>query len=259
MCELMGLSVDRPVSADFSIRAFACRDVENADGWGLAWYPDKSLALVKEPLTWRQSVYSQFLESYRTLQSRVYIAHVRHKTTGGPPTHADTHPFSREYAGREFCFAHNGTVHEFAASPAGRYHPIGETDSERVFCGLLDALANRGERLLDEAGWTWLHKTLSDFNQRGTLNCLFSDGDRLFAYRDVHGWKGLMIRKVHFRETGERVLEDATMEIAMAGDSNNKGYVVATQALSDHGWHDLPHGNLVVFEGGTLRYSSMPL
>src|SRR6185295_11750557 len=51
MCELMGLSFDQPVSADFSLRAFACRDAENPDGWGLAWYPDQSLALVKEALT----------------------------------------------------------------------------------------------------------------------------------------------------------------------------------------------------------------
>ena len=32
MCELMGLSFEQPMSADFSIRAFALRDVENADG-----------------------------------------------------------------------------------------------------------------------------------------------------------------------------------------------------------------------------------
>src|SRR5262245_1996082 len=109
MCELMGLSFDRPMSADFSIRAFALRDKENADGWGLAWYPDRSLSVVKEPLTWRQSHYSKFLESYERLNSHIYIAHVRHKTIGGTPTHADTHPFNRECFGREFCFAHNGT------------------------------------------------------------------------------------------------------------------------------------------------------
>jgi hypothetical protein len=32
MCELMGLPFDQPVSTDFSLRPFACRDDENPDG-----------------------------------------------------------------------------------------------------------------------------------------------------------------------------------------------------------------------------------
>src|SRR5437867_4135652 len=110
MCELLGLSFAAPISADFSMRAFEERDEENPHGWGLAWYPDQSLAIVKEPIEWGKSQHSDFLESYQHLQSRIYIGHVRHKTTGGAPTHADTHPFGRELAGREFCFAHNGTL-----------------------------------------------------------------------------------------------------------------------------------------------------
>src|SRR5712675_2361452 len=93
MCELLGLSFARPLSADFSIRVFALRAAENADGWGLAWYPDRSLAIVKEALDWRESLYSRFLETYQGLRSEIYIAHVRHRSTSGTPTHADTHPF----------------------------------------------------------------------------------------------------------------------------------------------------------------------
>src|SRR5262245_26679094 len=156
MCELMGLSFERPVSADFSIRAFACRDAENPNGWGLAWYPDRSLCIVKEAVTWRGSEYSRFLESYPGLQARFYIAHVRKQTTGGPVTHADTHPFSRECLGREFCFAHNGTIRDFATLPLRRYQPIGTTDSERMFCHLLDQLLDRGRPLDTHDDWVWL-------------------------------------------------------------------------------------------------------
>src|SRR5262245_54687645 len=101
MCELMGMSFARPLSAAFSIQEFAGRGEKNADGWGLAWYPDQSLALVKEPVAWNSSPHTGFLEKYQHLQSHLYIAHVRHKTTGGTPTHADTHPFARELSGRE--------------------------------------------------------------------------------------------------------------------------------------------------------------
>src|SRR4051812_9080028 len=125
MCELMALSFARPVSADFSIRAFAQRGIENADGWGLAWYPDRSLALVKEPVQWGASPYTDFLEHYPNLLSPVYLAHVRHGTTGGKPTHADTHPFARELGGRDYCFAHNGTLTGFDRLPLGRFRPVG--------------------------------------------------------------------------------------------------------------------------------------
>jgi predicted glutamine amidotransferase len=256
MCELMGLSFDQPVSADFSLRAFACRDAENPDGWGLAWYPDQSLALVKEALTWRRSGYSQFLENYQGLRAKIYLGHVRRQTTGGPATYADTHPFSREYLGREFCFAHNGTITDFAALHLGRFRPIGTTDSERVFCHLLGAMEQRGERLTDEAGWRWLWAALAEINQRGTLNCLLSDGQRLFAYRDQHGWKGLALRKLRFHQPGQRVFEDSMTGVAVAGNPENRGCLVATRPLSATGWHELALGSLVVLEGGAIRFKS---
>lgn len=255
MCELMGLSFDRPVAADFSMREFAMRDVDNADGWGLAWYPDQSLALVKEAVTWRQSGYARFLEGYNRLRAHIYLAHVRHKTTGGSATHADTHPFSRELAGREYCFAHNGTIRGFATLELERYQPLGHTDSEHVFCHLLNEISSRGGALQNEADWNWLHDALSEINQRGTLNCLLSDGQRLFAYRDAQGWKGLCLRKVRFREQGERRFEDCTVGVAMNGEADRHGYVVATRPLSETGWHDLHPGELIVLENGTLIHT----
>lgn len=255
MCELMGLSFDQPLSADFSIREFALRDVNNADGWGLAWYPDRSLAMVKEALTWRQSGYSKFLETYRGLRSRIYVAHVRHQTTGGPVTHADTHPFRRELFGREFCFAHNGTIPGYGSLPLGGFRPVGSTDSEHVFCHLLELMAQQDERLQDEPSWRWLNDTLRRINQHGTLNNVLSDGERLFGYRDINGWKGLTLRKVRFRESATRMFEDDTMEVAMSGAADNHGCVIATVPLSETGWHELVPGSLVVLEGGTIRFS----
>src|SRR5438876_33146 len=185
MCELMGMCFHRPISADFTIREFAIRCEENADGWGLGWYPDRSLAIVKEPVRWQASQYTGFLEKYQHLLSPIYIAHVRHRTTGGEPTHADTHPFSRELAGREYCFAHNGTLTNLSAEfPLGRYRPVGATDSEYMFCHLMEELACRGEHLESESDWRWLHGKFAALNKGSKLNCLLSDGKRLFTYRD---------------------------------------------------------------------------
>jgi predicted glutamine amidotransferase len=257
MCELMAMSFAEPIAADFSIREFAHRGEENADGWGLAWYPDQSLAIVKEPVKWGESRYAGFLESYAGLQSRIHLAHVRHKTRGGEPTHADTHPFSRELFGREYCFAHNGTLEDPVWElPLGPALPLGATDSEHVFCHLLREIAARGGHLDTEADWRWLHETLAALNGLGKLNGLLSDGRRLFCYHDVAAWKGLNFRKVRIRDHETRHFGDETLTVDLEADSGNHGFVVATQPLSAVGWHSFRTGELLVFERGEIRFSS---
>jgi predicted glutamine amidotransferase len=257
MCELMGLCFARPISADFSIREFARRGEENADGWGLAWYPDRSAAVVKEPIPWQASKYTGFLEEYHGLLSPVYIAHVRHKTVGGPLTHADTHPFLRELGGREYCFAHNGTVAGFRDQlPLGRFRPVGGTDSEHVFCHLLEEVARREGHLAGEDAWPWLHGKLAALNAMGKVSCLLSDGERLFCYHDAAGHKGLTFRKVRVRDHETRRFEDEEVRIDLEGESANHGVVVATQPLSKAGWHRFRTGELIVLEGGVVRFSS---
>src|SRR5437762_3401903 len=122
MCELLALSFSRPIHAGVAIQEFALRSEENADGWDLAWYPDRSLSVFKEPVKWRASRLTNFLETYEAVRAPVILAHVRHWTTGPEPCHADSHPFSRELSGREYCLAHNGTLEgDFWKLPLGRY------------------------------------------------------------------------------------------------------------------------------------------
>lgn len=257
MCELMGMSFERPVPAAFSIREFALRGDDNADGWGLAWYPDQSLAIIKEPLKWRESKHSSFLESYHYMQSRIYIAHVRHKTTGGEPTHADTHPFRRELGGREYCCAHNGTLSgSFWELPLERYRPIGSTDSEFLFCYLLEAIAGWGGRLDHESQWRKLHAQLHDLNRNSKINLLLSDGKHLFAYRDVKGWKGLSFCKEYIHKSETHCLADAMVRVDLQGDLRHHGFVIATRPLSADNWHSFQPGEMLVLKDGKVCFSS---
>jgi glutamine amidotransferase len=257
MCELLGLSFAQPISADFSMREFEKRDGENADGWGLAWYPDRSVAIVKEPMEWGQSKFSGFLESYHHLKSRLYIGHVRHKTTGGAPTHADTHPFGRELGGRDYCLAHNGTLSgPFWELPLRRYRPVGNTDSEYLFCHLLEQISQVDGHLRKPASWPWLHSQLVTWNRWGKLNCLFSDGQRLFCYHDINGWTGLALRKVYVPDHESRSFGDPELRVDLATSSGNHGFVVATCPLTPTGWLHFQRGELMVLEGGVLQFSS---
>ncbi len=257
MCELMGLSFVKPVSADFSINEFAKRDVHNADGWGLAWYPDSSAAIVKEPIPWRASQHTQFLAAYHALRSSIYLAHVRHKTVGGEATHADTHPFVRELAGRDYCFAHNGTLTDLPAiSPRACYQPIGHTDSERAFCLLLEDLRHRSGRLVDEDGWQWLADYLQALNGHGPLNCMMSDGESLFCYRDAASYKNLTWRYVGVHGDRPHHFEDSEVQIALEDPTSNHGVLIASNPLSAGGWEVLRPGELIVLRAGAVQFSS---
>ncbi len=142
MCELLGMSFNVPIRPRFTFSGFCRRGKNNPDGWGLAFYPDKGNAslVIKEPGTASQSKLSGFLCDYELVKSRIFVAHVRRSSQGGV-SYRNTHPFSRELQGREYVFAHNGTLKEYKNSlNLGRFQPLGQTDSEYAFCYLLAQL-----------------------------------------------------------------------------------------------------------------------
>ncbi len=256
MCELMALSFARPLSASISIRAFSGRGAENADGWGLAWYPEgPAAALVKEPVEWGSSRLARFLEGYPPVRSSLYVAHVRHKTAGADrPTFADTHPFLRPRAGRDYVFAHNGTLDAALWElPTGPHVPLGETDSERAFCRLLHEMDGRGGHLDDPDSWRWLRDRLSALNALGKLNVLMTDGRRVFAYHDLGGWKGLAFGGL----SGSGHLGDDEWAVELDAPGPVPGAVVATRPLDDGPWRRFQRGELIVFEAGSARFSSV--
>jgi len=274
MCELMGMSFAKPVVANVSIKAFSQRSQDCADGWGLAWYPDRSLAMVKQPVRWSVQ-HTQFLEHYPGLLSSIYMAHVRQRTTGSTPTHADTHPFSRELNGRDYCFAHNGTLTgDFWQRPLGRFNPVGATDSEYLFCLILAELESF-THVVDEVAevrhidpqhdqgkletdrrWKWLHHFLIHMNEFGRLNCILSDGERLLVYHDKNGWKNLTYRHVFLQQDSELTFGDATVAVNLHAQPVNHGVIVATNPLSIEGWERFLPGEMKILYQGNIEFSA---
>jgi glutamine amidotransferase len=252
MCELMAMSFVKPIVAKVSIQAFSGHSEQNSDGWGIAWYPDKAVAMVKQPVRW-QAQQTHFLDSYPGLLSSIYVAHVRHRTTGLDPTYADTHPFARELGGREYSFAHNGTLAgAFWQRPLGRFRPVGSTDSEYLFCLLLAELDKRGAGLETMQHWKWLHQLLVGFNDHGRLNCILTDGEYLLAYHDKNGFKGLTYRHVFLHEDTAKLFGDATVEMKLQADPVNWGCIVATHPLSAEGWLRFLPGEMKVIQNGKV-------
>ncbi len=254
MCELLGMSFNMAVNPHISFRAFRSRGESNPDGWGLAYYPDSSCQIFKEEIKAGASPLSKFLMGYEKIRSRTIIGHVRHKSRGDS-SRRNTHPFSRELHGKEFVFAHNGTLDGCEALDTGHFEPIGDTDSERAFCYILDRIRQENIVFRGKEQFEWLAHELNEINEYGDLNCILSDGEFLFCYHDRKGYNQLCLQ--HRKPPYERIrLKDEDWEIDLAAEkgSEQTGYVIATTPLTDEEWVAFAEGELRVFKEGREVY-----
>lgn len=145
MCELFALCSDRPVNANFSLGVFGERGGRlgpHKDGWGIAFKEGRDFRLMKEASPAADSACLRFIEAH-DFRSEIALSHLRLATLPRVDSYANTHPFVRELFGHAHVFAHNGSMPGVMADPlmVPAWHlPLGETDSERAFCVLMDRL-----------------------------------------------------------------------------------------------------------------------
>ncbi|MGC9517923.1 MAG: class II glutamine amidotransferase [Methanomicrobiales archaeon] len=256
MCELLGLNFNYEIIPKFSFKAFRNRGSNNPHGWGLAFYPDKSCQVIKEPLKAGESTLSEFVQTYPQIKSRIIMAHVRYNSVG-EPDYRNTHPFQRELNGLEYTFTHNGTLSRYKNDfLTHKYKPVGSTDSEAVFCHLLNLIHDEEISLDNSEGFDWLWRELRTINDYGDFNCIFSDGVHLFCYHDENGYNTLsyLQRKAPY---GSVQLLDEDFEIDLMKEKNpyQKGYIVASFPLTDEEWKYFTPGQLKVFKKGQTIFS----
>ncbi|RLG83680.1 MAG: class II glutamine amidotransferase [Thermoprotei archaeon] len=258
MCELLALYFNLPVSPRISFKGFKVRGKHNPHGWGLAFYPDNSAIVFKEPLTATESRLASFIENYELIKSRIFIGHVRYAIRG-EASYRNTHPFKRELFGKDYVFAHNGTLHGYRELELGRFEPVGETDSEYLFCYLLSQIEERGIVEWRRSDFDWLAGLLAEVNNYGYLNCIFSDGEYLFCYYDKTGYNGLCLlhRKPPYGRIKVKLADrDWEVNLVFEKDSREQGYVVATRPLTNEMWECFLPGELIVFKNGEIVYSN---
>lgn len=97
MCELFGLSSSAPTSVNLSLSRLAAHGGltgPHRDGWGVAFYEDRDVRLIKEAEPAADSDWIRFLD-HKTLRTPLAIAHIR-LATEGAPSYRNTQPFARE-------------------------------------------------------------------------------------------------------------------------------------------------------------------
>jgi glutamine amidotransferase len=126
MCELLGMECNVPTDIVFSFTGLRRRGggtAHHKDGWGLALYEGKRARVFLDPEPAAKSPLAAFVAAH-PIKTLLAIGHIRKKTRG-PRSLSNTHPFTRELWGRDWVFAHNGTVKEAESLKLGRYAPLG--------------------------------------------------------------------------------------------------------------------------------------
>ena len=185
---------------------------EHDSGWGMAVYERAEGGqprLLRYPHA--AHAHEEFVRS-TNVRGRIFNAHVRRATMGGLALE-NTHPLCMG----NYSFCHNGTVLEYPRllTPAVRA-PEGDTDSEHMFNNLMS--------MYDPADpVASLRRMATDAAATGPfsgLNFLFSDGERLFAYR-------LGIFELHWLSRPGQLL-------------------VASEKVTDEAWHTVAQDVLLV-------------
>jgi len=267
MCELFGLSSNLPVTATFSLEAFARHGGDTGphrDGWGIAYFEDGDARLIKEAGPAAESDWVNFVKQHH-LRSRIILSHIR-KATRGQISFANTQPFIRELGGRMHIFAHNGDlggIESIETLSYQRYRPVGETDSEHAFCALLERLS---ELWLDTTGVPLLIDRLelvkqfaADIGPLGPANFLYADGDALFAHgnRRTQSSSGKIAPPGLFRLCRQCAPESAFDVPGLRLESQDQHVVlVASVPLSGEDWVPLDEGEVLCLQNGDVIFPS---
>lgn len=247
MCQLLGLNANTPTDLVFSFTGFAHRAAEHKDGFGIAFFEGPGLRLFVDHLSATESPVADMIRRY-PIRSRHIITHIR-KATQGRVALENTHPFVRELWGRYWVFAHNGNLVDFHPKLHANFHPVGDTDSERALCWLLQELAKNHARMPSIPDLTQtLAELVPTIARHGTFNFLLSQGEALWAHCST---KLHYVLRRHPFAAAQLQDADLTVDFADLTTPQDRVAVVVTEPLTcNEDWVALQAGELAVFVDG---------
>lgn len=286
MCQLLGMNCAKPTDFNFSFRGFKCRGGDtdiHSHGWGLAIYEGRGIRTFHDPLPCAESPLAEMVSSY-PIKTLNMMAHIRYATQGAVNLE-NVHPFQREMWGIQWTFAHNGEVPKFSMNPqescgttkfptlgrgccndyeADTYHPVGDTDSEAVFCAMLNALRREFTTLptlpvLYEAIQKLCGEIVRGRESETIFNFLLGCGGyTMFAFswpgsREGSAvWNGLhyLVRYPPFARAELKDV-DYAVDFNETNDEGDRVAIIATKPLTNgENWKEMERGQLLMFDKG---------
>src|SRR5450631_1173052 len=260
MPNLLAMSFEGELAPSFSLH---CLDAgrELPDGWGLGYYPagEPSAAVLKEPAPPQGSMRSQLALAWEQVASSQFVLHIRHATWGSL-SDANTQPFSRSWGRRDWLFAHAGSLEKKLKDFSGPFEPIGSTDTEQLFCELLNKFVEMKWRSLSEVDLSAMSAWVRDRNESGGMTLCMTDGRDLLAHADGRGvplWLGTLQPPYEKIAFGDNDLE---IDLTKRGAKARKGVIICTDELKPKEgdaakamkWRQLAPGELIVIREGAV-------
>jgi transglutaminase-like putative cysteine protease/predicted glutamine amidotransferase len=260
MPNLLAMSFEGELAPSFTLRCLeAGRTLP--DGWGLGYFPagEPSAAILKEPAPAQGSMRSQLALAWEQVESSVFMLHIRHATWGAL-SDANTQPFARPWGRRDWLIAHAGSLDRKADVVPGPFEPVGSTDTEQMFCGLLNRFVERNWRSLAEVDLDAVHAWLTELNAIGHMTLCLSDGRDLLLHSDRRGvplWLGTLTPPYGHIAFGDA---DLDIDLTRRGAKSRNGIIACTDQLEPHAddaraalvWRQLEPGQLLIVREGAV-------
>jgi predicted glutamine amidotransferase len=256
MCQLLGMNCNTPTDVTFSFAGFAQRGGRtdlHADGWGIAFFEggedDRGLRHFVDHQPACDSPVAELIRRY-PIKSRNVIAHIR-KATQGRVALENCHPFVRELWGRYWVFAHNGDLKDFQPQLHAGFRPVGNTDSERAFCWIMQELAKSHAGVPSVAELTLTLRELArEIARHGTFNFMLSSGLALWAHASTNLF---YVERRHPFAHASLSDEDLSVNFAEHTRPSDRVAVVVTAPLTtNESWTPFAPGELKVFVDGAV-------
>jgi len=188
VCRVLGItnfdwSKHRPIIERFSQLALtgvvmAEDPPGHMDGWGLAFYQDGELVVHKSGVNLLEETERVYGILSAAQSSPLMILHLRKSAWANTSNTRHAHPFFLDNT----VFFHNGVVYDYQGLlPEISVPGLAEDarDTEVFFYHVMSRqAADLGRRFLDSVN------VIKRRHRFSALNCLFSDGERFYAYRD---------------------------------------------------------------------------
>ncbi|MEA5578760.1 class II glutamine amidotransferase [Anabaena sp. UHCC 0451] len=251
MCQLLGMNCNVPTDICFSFEGFSARGGktdEHRDGWGITFFEGKGCRIFLDAKPSIDSPLAELVRRY-PIHSTHVIAHIR-KATQGKIALENCHPFRRELWGRYWVFAHNGNLPDFHPENHGVFQPVGDTDSEKAFCLILNTLRNNfpeGKPPLHLL-YPVLSEITAELNSVGIFNYLLSDGEHFFTHCSTK--LCYIIRQAPFA-AAHLIDEEMTVDFSELTTPSDRVAVIATTPLTDNEvWTQIQPGEILIFQDG---------
>jgi predicted glutamine amidotransferase len=224
MCRVFGCVAPEPVSIRHELieaeNPLIRQSEDHDSGWGMAVY-ERANGLDPTCVRFPEAAFADddFLDA-TDLRGRIFNVHVRRATMGGLAPE-NTHPFCLG----SYSFGHNGTILRYPRlleNPRVK-DPGGDTDSEAFF-NFLMTIYDAGDPI---GSLRRAIRTTVERSPFSGLNFLFSDGDRLFAYR-------LGLFELHWLDRPGQLL-------------------VSSERITDEPWHTVQQDVLLVIDPNRLH------